>query len=99
MKRAFVFGSQIEGLSGVEHDTAAVKKMLEDRGFKVDLRTGSDATRDGIVAGYEALIAAVRADRRDGDPAKGDAAVVYYSGHGFYGTLPNDQGTWQAIAP
>ena len=99
MKRALVFGSQIEGLSGVEHDTAAVKDMLEARGFQVDLRTGSAATRDGIIAGYEALIEAVQSDRGAGDPAAGAAAVVYYSGHGCYGALPDDQGTWQAIVP
>lgn len=99
MKRALVVGSQIEGLSGVENDTAAVTAMLKARNFDVDLRTGAAASRAGILAGYKALIEAVRVDRGAGDPAQGDAAVVYYSGHGFYGTLPGDDGTWQAIAP
>jgi caspase domain-containing protein len=99
MKRAFVFGSQIEGLSGVENDTTAIATMLRARDFEVDVRTGTAATRDGIITGYRALIASVAADRGAGDPAQGDAAVVYYSGHGFYGTLPGNDGAWQAIAP
>lgn len=90
MKRALVLGSQIEGLRGVENDTLAMKAMLEARDFKVDLRTDDQATRDGILAGYEALI-------EQSGPE--DTAVVYYSGHGFYGTVAGESATWQCIAP
>jgi hypothetical protein len=99
MKRAFVFGSQIEGLHSVENDIAAVKAMLEARDFQLDVRTGTAATRAGIIAGYKQLIDAVRGDRGNGDPATGDVAVIYYSGDGLYGLLPGNDGAWQAIAP
>lgn len=90
MKRALVLGSQIEGLRGVENDTLAMKAMLEAREFKIDLRTDDQATRDGILAGYEALIEQSGPD---------DTAVVYYSGHGFYGAVAGQSTTWQCIAP
>lgn len=74
---ALVIGSQIEGLTGVEHDTFRMRDTLRARGFAVDLRFGDTATRDGILDGYDALIAR---------SAAGDAAVIYYSGHGLYST-------------
>jgi hypothetical protein len=72
---ALVIGSQIEGLTGVEHDTVRMRDTLRARGFAVDLRFGDTATRDGILDGYDALIAR---------SAAADAAVIYYSGHGLY---------------
>jgi hypothetical protein len=57
----------------VHADVEAISQSLEQRGFALDVRTGAKASRDGIFEGYEALIAAHRAE---------DAAVVYYSGHG-----------------
>jgi hypothetical protein len=92
-KHALVIGSQIAGLSGVGHDVEAMRDVLGDRGFKVDLRFGSTATRDGILDGYDALIARTTAD---------DAAVLYYSGHGTYAVNedPSDRlRIMQAIAP
>jgi len=79
-RRALVIGSQIAGLQGVEHDVARMKEALAGRGFAVDLRIGGDATRAGILDGYAALIR---------DAAPGDAAVVYYSGHGGYVVNPD----------
>jgi hypothetical protein len=73
VKRALVIGSQIPNLRGVEHDVRRVRAALADRGFAVDVRTGGDASRAGILDGYRALI---------GASGQGDAAVVYYSGHG-----------------
>src|SRR3954451_8056059 len=49
--------------------------LLERRGFEVRLCAGGDATRAGILAAYERLISDVR---------DGDAALVYYSGHGGF---------------
>jgi hypothetical protein len=92
MKRALVVGSEIQGLSGVEPDTLRVAEMLAKQGFNViDRRTKERATRAGILEGYDALIK---------DSKEGDAAVVYYSGHGFYARLA-EQGlrSWQCIAP
>lgn len=87
-KRALVIGSQTDGLTGVEHDAAAMAAMLAARGFAVDLRVAERATREGIAAGYAALIAASAAD---------DAAVIYYAGHGAYA---DDGATrYQAIVP
>lgn len=76
-RRALVIGSQIEGLTGAEHDARRMRDELARRGFDVDLRCGDDATRDGILDGYDALIARTTAD---------DAAAIYYSGHGLYAT-------------
>lgn len=89
-RRALVLGSQIEGLRGVENDTRRMVTMLEARGFTVDLRVAESATRTGMLAGYDQLIAATGAE---------DAAVVYYCGHGYYATVPTERSSWQCIAP
>lgn len=89
MKRALVVGSEVHGLRGVEPDTVRVAETLRRRGFDVDRRTGAGATRAGILEGYDALIAASQ---------EGDAAVVYYSGHGFYARA-EQVGSWQCIVP
>ena len=91
MKRALVIGSQIEGLRGVHNDTRAMQAMLAARGFEVELRIEAAASRAGILAGYDRLIAASQTD---------DAAVVYYSGHGCYGTVSTpERRSWQCIVP
>jgi Caspase domain len=95
MRRALVLGSEILGLRGVAGDTRRVAAMLAKRGFEVDVRTGERATRAGILAGYDALIAA---------SSEGDAAAIYYSGHGFCSSTGGDGGgthvtSWQCIAP
>ncbi|WP_187399512.1 caspase family protein [Micromonospora sp. AP08] len=74
MLRALLVGSQTGELSGVANDLAIMTSLLESRGFEIRLLTGGDATRGGIIDGYERLIA---------DSGPDDAAVVYYSGHGL----------------
>lgn len=93
-RRALVLGSQIAGLTGVEHDTARMQDFLGERGFTVDLRTGANATRTGILDGYHRLIR---------DCGSDDAAVIYYSGHGHYaidqGPATNQPRVIQGISP
>lgn len=71
---ALVVGSKTADLQGPIGDALQIAAVLREVGFEVDLRTSDDdASRAGILDGYERLIANVE-DR--------DAAVVYYSGHG-----------------
>ncbi len=75
-RRALLIGSQTFGLVGVAGDVAAMAAALGRRGFgDIRRREGTAATRDGIVAAYEGLIA---------DTTAGDVALVYYAGHGQY---------------
>lgn len=74
-RRALVIGAQTFGLHGVDYDVQAMAVALNKQGFEVRRCQGPQATRDEIVAAYEQLIASSSA---------GDAAVVYYSGHGGY---------------
>jgi hypothetical protein len=96
MKRnyALVIGSQIESLRGVHADTAAIAATLEARGFIVDRRIAGDATRGGILDGFDALIGRSRGD---------DAAVIYYAGHGGYAVNaeagPGERERFQCIFP
>lgn len=73
MKRALVVGAQLGSIQGPDLDAARVEAALIARGFTVDLRIRGDATRAGVVAGWQELIAASVA---------GDAAVFYFAGHG-----------------
>lgn len=72
-KRALVIGSQTAGLKGVDGDAKRMAEALRRRGFEVDLRVAGDATRDGILGGYERL---------ERDARKDDVLIVYYAGHG-----------------
>src|SRR5690349_6781257 len=91
MRRALVVGSQTGELRGPDNDARAMAALLTERDFTVDLRTGERATRAGILAGYDALIASTKRD---------DVAVVYYAGHAFLGSIAADPGrAWQCIAP
>jgi hypothetical protein len=74
-QRALVIGAQTFGLTGVDHDVRVMAAALEKRDFRVRRCQGAWATRDGIVAEYERLIAGSTA---------GDVALVYYAGHGGY---------------
>jgi hypothetical protein len=89
-RQALVLGSQIEGLRGVHNDAQRMAAMLDARGFVVDLRVEADATRAGILAGYDRLIALSGPD---------DAAVVYYCGHGYHAVVPDEGRSWQCIVP
>jgi uncharacterized caspase-like protein len=73
VKRALLIGSEVAGLTGVHRDVAAMADVLRGHGFTTVAATGRDASADGIVGQLRDLAA---------DTAEGDAAVVYYSGHG-----------------
>lgn len=87
-RRALVIGVQISGLGGTERDARRMRAMLEVRGFEVDFRLGRDATRAGILEGYDRLIAR-------SEP--GDAVVIYYSGTGRCAILGDER--WCLIGP
>jgi len=72
-RRALVIGCQTGVLNGVLNDVARMTAMLSSHGFDVHSITQRDATREGILAAFDSLIAHTRPD---------DAVVVYYSGHG-----------------
>lgn len=71
--RALLIGSQTDGLLGTTNDVDAMSQLLEARQFTIHRRVDGDATRAAILDAYEKLIA---------DTKDGDAAVVFYSGHG-----------------
>src|SRR5687768_16499793 len=73
-KRALLIGSQTYGLKGCNGDVALMKSVLAGRGFDpITTLTDSHASRAGIIAALEQLVADTR-------PA--DAIVLFYSGHG-----------------
>lgn len=74
-KRALIVGSQTGGLAGATGDAERMASMLGELGFDdIDLRVDAKAaSRAGILEGYRTLIERTQ---------RGDAAVVYYSGHG-----------------
>lgn len=73
MKRALLIGSEVGGLTGVHRDVAVMDEVLTGVGFVTVRATGGEASADGITDHYRGLVA---------DTSDGDAAVVYYSGHG-----------------
>lgn len=72
---ALVVGCTDGRLAGVEADVEAMADALGQLRFCVDVLTGKDATRDGILDSFDALVARARPDR---------PAVFYYSGHGLW---------------
>jgi Caspase domain len=87
---ALLVGSSDKSLRGVDHDIRCMAEMLRDRRFSVDVRTGERATREGILSGYDDLIAKV-------GPTQ--AAVFYYAGHGFRAFEDAESASWQGISP
>lgn len=79
--RALVVGSAGTMLKAVDRDVRAMAEMLCQRGFTVDVRTGDQATRCGILEGYDALIRDVQPD---------EPAAFYYTGHGFHNPVENE---------
>lgn len=79
--RALVVGSAGTTLQAVDRDVRAMAEMLCRRGFTVDVRSGEQATRCGILEGYDALIRDVQPD---------EPAVFYYTGHGFHTPVANE---------
>ena len=76
-RHALVIGAALEapatGLAAEDNDAERMTAMLSGRGFEVEQLRGPAATRSGILAGYRELVGRVHG---------GDAAVVYYAGHG-----------------
>ena len=72
-KRALLIGCQTGALRGVHADVELMAALLGSFGFEVTTLIEAQATSDGIRNGYRGLIE---------DTAGGDAALVYYSGHG-----------------
>lgn len=85
---ALVIGSQTHGLTGALSDAERVAQALETLGLEVDRRVGGAATRTGILQGYRHLIGAC---------APGEAAFIYYAGHGAQSLGPGGQ--FQFIVP
>jgi hypothetical protein len=72
-RRALVIRSTYSEVGGTKNDVACMTAALTARGFEIDTCDGDAATRAGILAAYDRLI-----ERSE----SGDAAVVYYTGHG-----------------
>lgn len=89
MKRALVIASQTRGLLGVEHDAEQMARYFIERGFVLRHLSTREATRAGILAGYQWLVS---------ESQPGDAAAVYYSGHGVR-HRERDGRIWQTIVP
>ncbi|MFC7734186.1 caspase family protein [Actinomadura keratinilytica] len=87
-RRALVIASPTGALRGPRNDAALVAHLLQERGFEVRSVVGRHATRAGILEGYESLIEDTRA---------GDAAVVYFSGHG--GVRRGAQAEFRYVVP
>lgn len=86
-KRALLIGSRTkdhEGkeLQGTENDVQMMALVLKKYGFVTSSCIGSNATRDGILAAWQAIISATSA---------ADAVVIYYSGHGSYVKFEPDE--------
>lgn len=87
---ALLIGSDHDGLRGVIHDLAAMTTALRARGFDVRDCPPARATRAGMLAAYEKLIA---------DAGPDDAVVVYYTGHGGSAEPPEPGPPLQYIVP
>ena len=74
-----ILGSQTHGLTGVLGDAERVADALGALGFSVARCVGAEATREGILQGYRRLIETC---------APGEAAFVYYAGHGAWSPEP-----------
>src|SRR5207249_678645 len=70
---------QTGGLAGPEKDVERMCSALDKLGFESRICVGSNASREGIFDEYQRLI---------GDASVGDAALVYYSGHGGFAPNP-----------
>ncbi|GHJ48942.1 hypothetical protein Cs7R123_62840 [Catellatospora sp. TT07R-123] len=74
-RKALLIGSQVKGLTGVDHDITSMQAALDRWGFDSVRCEAAQATRAGILDACERLIAEARPE---------DAVFVYYSGHGGY---------------
>jgi hypothetical protein len=91
-----VEGRRIPDLAGPTNDVPLMREVLAERGFDAAHLTtllGAEATRDGILAAIDALIARA---------APGDHLVVYYSGPGSQVAATADDeadGLYETIVP
>ncbi|OJT20884.1 hypothetical protein BO221_28715 [Archangium sp. Cb G35] len=85
---ALILGSQTHGLTGVLGDAERMADALGALGFGVLRCVGAEATREGILQGYRRLIETC---------APGEAAFIYYAGHGAKSPEPEDG--FQFIVP
>ena len=72
-KKALLIGSPYGKLQGQENDVEMMARALGDLGFDCVRCTADKATKQGILTAWRGLIHRI---------SPGDAAVVYYSGHG-----------------
>ena len=79
-KLALIIGSQTFGLYGVNRDATAVDALLTPLGFETTVCVDEKARRQEILDAYEELI---------DHSQEGDAAVVFYSGHGALAVNPS----------
>ena len=56
-RRALLIGSQTYGLRGCNADVALMREVLAARDFEVDVRVDGDATRAGVLDGFEQALA------------------------------------------
>jgi hypothetical protein len=68
-----VIGSGFDDPRGVENDAELIGDLLIGRGFAVETLLGPLATRAGVLAAWDAIIAGAQPD---------DAVAIYYAGHG-----------------
>lgn len=80
--RALLLGSATGSLMGVANDVQAIARWLGGLDLRLDVRQGADATREGMLDGVARLIR---------DARRGEAAVVYYSGHGGFVAVPPEE--------
>ncbi|WP_212840422.1 caspase family protein [Catellatospora sp. IY07-71] len=83
-RSALLIGPRTGDLQGVGNDVQAMATALRAWDFDITPCVGDDATRAGILAAYEQLIAEAEPD---------DAIVVFYSGHGGYCLPPEHERT------
>ncbi len=95
MRRALLLGNPGEGLRGVDADIATMSALLARYAF-TDVVTLVGGDRAAVLAAIHDLV-----DRT----CPGDAAVLYYSGHGWRLEVPGDRrrdgglGEFQGISP
>ncbi|MFY0521912.1 caspase family protein [Archangium gephyra] len=85
---ALILGSQTHGLTGVLGDAERMADALGALGFGVLRCVGAQATREGILQGYRRLLETC---------VPGEAAFVYYAGHGA--RSPEPEAGFQFIVP
>jgi hypothetical protein len=84
-RRALLIGSRTGILAGVANDVRAMREALAGHGFETTDLQEREASYRGIRAAYRGLIE---------DTSAGDAAVVYFTGHGARYRNPGPGPAW-----